>query len=47
MEREPYKAIDQTTILDQVMWQGGDDIKSFVFRTTFAELYNDFINDLT
>ena len=29
------------------MWQGGDNIKSFVFRTAFAELYSDSVSDLT
>ena len=42
-----YEAIDQTAVLNQVMWQGGNDAKSFAFRTAFAELCSDSVSDLT
>ena len=33
-----YKAIDQTIVLDQVMQQCSNNIKSFVFKTTFIKI---------
>jgi len=42
-----YKAINQTAILDQVMWQGGNNSKSTVFRTALAELRSNSVSDLT
>ena len=29
------------------MRQSGDNVKSLAFRTAFAKLYNNFVNDLT
>ena len=45
--KEGYKVIDRTAVLNQVMWQGGDDTKSSAFRTALAELRSDSINNLT
>ena len=42
-----YKAINQTAVLDQVIWQGGDDAKSSVFRTALVELCSDSVNKST
>ena len=42
-----YKAINRIAVLDRVMWQGGDNTKSAVFRSTLMELYNDIIGKLT
>ena len=46
-ERLVYKVIDQTAVLDQVMWQGGNNTGSAVFRNTLIELYNDTIGEST
>ena len=45
--KEAYKVINQTAVLNQVIWQGGDDAKSSIFRTAFTKLYSDSISDLT
>jgi hypothetical protein len=45
--KEAYKAINQTTILNQIMWQGGDDAKSSIFRTALTKLHSNSISDLT
>ena len=29
------------------MWQGGDDTKSFIFRTALIKLYSDSVSNLT
>ena len=42
-----YEAIDRTAVLDQFIQQGGDDAKSFIFKTALAELRSDFISDST
>src|SRR6266571_2870400 len=42
-----YEAIDQIAVLDQVMRQGGNNAKSFVFRTALTKLYSDFVNNST
>ena len=42
-----YKAINRTSVLDQVIYQGGNNAKSSAFRTALAELRSNFISDLT
>jgi hypothetical protein len=45
--RLAYKAINQTAVLDWVMWQGSDNTKNAIFRSALTELHNDTIGKLT
>ena len=42
-----YKMIDWIAVLDQVMWQGSNNTKSFAFKTVFAKLCSDSVSELT
>ena len=42
-----YESINQTTVLDQVMWQNNDDAENIIFRSTLAELCNNTMNKST